>query len=66
MSKDAEVIDWLVAGDESKVKGGIFSECEEWRNICRLEKVRIERKITGRRKGGQVLRGGDGGLYFFI
>lgn len=38
MSKDAEVIDWLAAGDESKVKGGFFSECEEWRNICRLKK----------------------------
>ena len=67
MSKDAEVIDWLVGGGESKVKGKFLMNVKNGgKYINWRKKVRIERKITGRRKWGQVLRGGDSGLYFFI
>ena len=67
MSKDAKVIDWLVGVDESMVKGRFLMNMKNGgKYIDWGKKVRIERKITGRRKWGQVLRGGDDGLYFFI
>lgn len=63
MSHDAEVTDLLVDGNESMIKGGFLMNVKSVGIFAGWgRKVRIERNITGTRKGRQVLRGSGGGL----